>query len=148
MTQTPLASAGQLWAPGAALGSGQQARGLGLASRKSASASAQQEDMRRRVGEFVGGVFYGTLLREVQASKLKGKYMHGGRGEEVFQSQLNVELAKKLGGATNNPIADRLFNSISDRLARASCGPSAQQEQQVSVEPAANSAVEQEQPGV
>ena len=45
-------------------------------------ADGDDDELRERVGEFVGGVFYGMLLRELQESKLKGKYMHGGRGEE------------------------------------------------------------------
>jgi hypothetical protein len=80
------------------------------------AASGDQQALRDRVGEFVGGVFYGALLRQMQESKLKGTYFHGGRGEEAFKGQLNVELAKKLGRAKNNPIADRLTKSIEKRL--------------------------------
>jgi len=84
------------------------------------AASGDQQALRGRVGEFVGGVFYGTLLQQMQKSKLKGTYLHGGRGEEAFQGQLNLELAKKLGRAKNNPIADRLVKSIEKRLAKES----------------------------
>jgi hypothetical protein len=82
------------------------------------SASSSHKEVRAKVGEFVGSIFYGTLLREAQKSTLKGKYMHGGRGEEVFKGQLNEELARKLGRSQNNPITDRLSRSIERRLAR------------------------------
>ncbi len=76
---------------------------------KSASPDA---DLRGIVGEFVGNVFYGTLLRQMEQTTIKGKYMHGGRGEEVFQSQLHMEYAKRLGRAPGDPIADRIYESM------------------------------------
>jgi Rod binding protein len=69
-------------------------------------------ELREIVGEFVGNVFYGTLLRQMDQSTLKGKYMHGGRGEEIFQSQLHMEYAKRLGRAPGDPIADRIYESM------------------------------------
>ncbi len=77
-----------------------------------------RQTVRQRVGEVVGDVFYGALLRQVQNSRLKGAYFHGGRGEDVFQGQLNIELARKIGQAGNNPIADRLTKTIQMRLQR------------------------------
>ncbi|MFQ5412311.1 MAG: hypothetical protein ACE5EC_08425, partial [Phycisphaerae bacterium] len=50
------------------------------------SAALPDSELRRHVGEFVGNAFYGALLREMQNAKIKGRYFHGGRGEEVFQS--------------------------------------------------------------
>lgn len=80
------------------------------------SDGAAGDALRRRVGEFVGSVFYGTLLRQMQQSSLKGEYMHGGRGEEVFQGQLGLEIAQRLGRAANDPIANRLYQSMQHRL--------------------------------
>lgn len=81
--------------------------------------SGRRADMRRNVGEFVGNIFYGTLIRQMHASSLKTKYLHGGRAEDAFQGQLGIELAQRLGRSLNNPIADRLFNAIERRLGRA-----------------------------
>ncbi|HVP10116.1 MAG TPA: hypothetical protein VMV94_02900 [Phycisphaerae bacterium] len=86
------------------------------------SSIGSHKDVRTRVGEFVGSIFYGTLLREAQKSSLKGKYMHGGRGEEVFQGQLNQEIAKKLGRAQNNAITDELTKEIEKYLRLAGAG--------------------------
>ena len=77
---------------------------------------AQADSMRDRVGEVVGQIFYGTLLREMQASKLKGRFGHGGRGEEVFQGQLGMELAMRIGRSGNNAITDRLYEDWFGRL--------------------------------
>lgn len=84
----------------------------------SIAANGDRQALREGVGEFVGGVFYGALLRQMQNSTLKGKYFHGGRGEDAFQGQLNLELARKLGQAKNNPVADRLLETIERRLGR------------------------------
>lgn len=86
---------------------------LQVQARQLASGGGDGEElMRERVGEFVGNVFYGTLLRQSQESNLKGPFGHGGRGEEVFRGQLNMELAKRLGTSKNDPIAERLYESI------------------------------------
>ena len=76
------------------------------------SSGQGDQDLRRRVGEFVGDIFYGTLIRQMHASKLKGDHFHGGRGEEVFQGQMGMELAKRMGRAANDPISNRLYESL------------------------------------
>lgn len=85
---------------------------------KSPQLSELRAELRRAVGEFVGNTFYGTLIKQMQASSFKTKYMHGGRGEDVFQGQLGIELAQRLGRSTNNPVADRMLSAIERRLGR------------------------------
>ena len=68
--------------------------------------------MRAKVGDLVGNVFYGTLLRQMQESKIKGKYFHGGRGEEVFQAQLGMELAKRMGESPSDPMANMIYDAL------------------------------------
>ncbi len=72
----------------------------------------EAKSLRQNVGEFVGNVFYGTLLRQMQNSNLKGKYLHGGRGEEVFRGQLHMEYAKRMGRSPNDPISNRIYDSM------------------------------------
>jgi len=61
--------------------------------------------LRRAADELVGEVFYGTLLRQMRQSPLKGKYGHGGRGEEVFQGQLDAVFAARAGQARGGDLA-------------------------------------------
>lgn len=79
---------------------------------RAAGSESQGEVRRKDVGEFVGNIFYGTLLREMSDSKLKGKYFHGGRGEEVFRGQLNMELAKRMGQSAGDPIAEKMYEAL------------------------------------
>jgi hypothetical protein len=59
---------------------------------------AKAAALRKSTGEFVGEIFYGTLLREMQKSKFKTKYLSGGRAEEAFQGQLASQMSKRIGG--------------------------------------------------
>ena len=68
--------------------------------------------MREKVGDLVGNIFYGTLLRQMQESKFKGEYFHGGRGEEVFRAQLGMELAKRMGQSPNDPMANMIYDAF------------------------------------
>lgn len=78
--------------------------------------SKEAADFRKQIGEFVGNIFYGTLIKQMQESSFKTKYFSGGRGEEVFQGQLGIELAQRLGRSANNPVADKLATAIEKRV--------------------------------
>ncbi len=59
--------------------------------------TARQRELKKTTDELVGTVFFGEVFKTLRESKLKGKYGHGGRGEEVFSAQLHDVLAKKMG---------------------------------------------------
>lgn len=60
----------------------------------------------------VGSVFYGTLLKTMRESEMKGKYGHGGRGEEVFGAQLDAMLAERAGKSTRGGLAAALYKHL------------------------------------
>ena len=72
-------------------------------------------DLRDAVDRVLGSVFYGPLLQTMRSSSLKGAVGHGGRGEEIFQNQLDQLFAERAGQASNNGLGETLFN----RFARA-----------------------------
>ncbi len=76
---------------------------------------AAQTNLRRTTDEIVGQVFYGTLLRQLRSSSLQGKYGHGGRGEEVFQAQLDQVLAMRAGQGSNTPIGQAILKRYTRR---------------------------------
>lgn len=89
----------------------------------SAITSAQSTQARRKAyGEVAGNVFYGTLMKQMNESKLKGKYFHGGRGEEAFRGQLALELGKRMGQSPTDPLVNRMFAAVEKRLAAATGG--------------------------
>ncbi len=83
----------------------------------SAITAAQSKAARRKAfGEVVGNIFYGTLMKQMNASKIKGDYFHGGRGEEAFRGQLSMELAKRMGQSPTNSVVNQMFEAVEKRL--------------------------------
>lgn len=78
-----------------------------------ASRVKRQQVLRRTVQEMVGTTFYGEMLKIARNSPLKSERFHGGRGEEVFGSQLDAEFARQAGMATRGGLVDAIY----DRLA-------------------------------
>ncbi len=78
------------------------------------SANTQQRNakLRQMVNDFVGVTFFEPMLKTAHNSVLKGKYGHGGRGEEIFQGQLDAELAKDIGRGVRTSLADRLYHEF------------------------------------
>ena len=77
--------------------------------------SLVQGDLQRlkeATGQIVGSVFYGTLLKSMRDSELKGAYGHGGRGEEVFAAQLHGIWAERMGEASNGGLTDVLYRRL------------------------------------
>jgi Rod binding domain-containing protein len=84
-------------------------------SRAAGSEAVAQDDLQRlkeATGQIVGSVFYGTLLKSMRESELKGAYGHGGRGEEVFAAQLHGMWAERMGEASNGGLTDVLYRRL------------------------------------
>ncbi len=74
-------------------------------------ATRDMSKLRETAGSVVGNIFYGTLLKQMRESGIKGEYGHGGRGEEVFAAQLHNLLAERLGSCGNFDLADAVWRS-------------------------------------
>lgn len=68
--------------------------------------------LRKASGELVGSVFFGKLLETMRDNPLKGKYGHGGRGEEVFAAQFHGLIAERLGNASGNSLGNLIVKSL------------------------------------
>lgn len=84
----------------------------GIAAERAGAADAAARQLKQMAGEVVGSTFFGTLLKMVRESELKGPYGHGGRGEEVFKAQLHGLYAERLGGAMETSLSDALYRSL------------------------------------
>jgi hypothetical protein len=96
------------------------ARGLGTETDRAQGQSveeAQQREklLRQRADEFVGITFYGTLMKLMRNSSLKGPYGHGGRGEEVFGGQLDMVLAQRMGEASRFDLGQAVYRQLGGR---------------------------------
>jgi Rod binding domain-containing protein len=86
--------------------------GIDIATRLLSGADHDTGRLRETVDELLGSVFFGTLLKAMRESGLKGPYGHGGRGEEVFAAQLHGMLAERMGIAADIGIGDMLYERL------------------------------------
>jgi peptidoglycan hydrolase FlgJ len=67
------------------------------------------EELKATFTQFVGETFYGQMIKAMRSTVGKPAYFYGGRGEEVFQGQLDQHLAQHLTEATAAKFAEPLF---------------------------------------
>lgn len=67
-------------------------------------------ELREAFTQFVGETFYSQLLSAMRSTVQKPAYFHGGRGEEVFQGQLDQILAQDMTKATADRFAGPMFD--------------------------------------
>lgn len=60
----------------------------------------------------VGSVFFGSMLKMMRESTIRGALGHGGRGEEVFAGQLHGIFAERMGARAHGGIADVLYAKL------------------------------------
>jgi peptidoglycan hydrolase FlgJ len=70
---------------------------------------ADDGELRNAFNEFVGQTFFGSMMASMRKSVGKSAYMHGGRGEEVFQKQLDEQLVQELTKSSAAEFGDPMF---------------------------------------
>lgn len=71
--------------------------------------AAPQGQLREKFDQFVGESMFGQMLKSMRESLGKPAYFHGGRAEEVFQSQLDQLLVEKISDASAEQISQPMF---------------------------------------
>lgn len=72
-------------------------------------ADGEEMTLREAFDTFVGQTFYGTLLKSMRQSLGKPAYFHGGRGEEIFQAQLDQTLVEESSKASAQHLTGPMF---------------------------------------
>ena len=67
-----------------------------LNARRQTQMRGDDEETRTQFKKFAGQTFFGQMLASMRKTVDKPAYFHGGRGEEVFQSQMDQVLSEKL----------------------------------------------------
>lgn len=80
------------------------------------------QKLRETTDKVVGSVFYGTMLKAMRDSTIKGAYGHGGRGEDVFGAQLHALYAERIGAGQRGGLQDALFASLEKQQRAISAG--------------------------
>ncbi|HEX2475205.1 MAG TPA: rod-binding protein [Lacipirellulaceae bacterium] len=75
----------------------------------STAESRDVHDLRQTFAQVVGETFFGQMMKSMRSMTDKPAYFHGGRAEEVFQSQLDQKLAEHLTEASAHQFAEPMF---------------------------------------
>lgn len=78
-------------------------------SPKPPDAQAKDHALRATFEDFVGQTLFGEMLKSMRKTQHKPAYFHGGRGEEIFQQQLDQVLAEKLSHASADKLARPMY---------------------------------------
>ena len=98
--------------------------GVQLSAARAATVSPTQhrQMLQQAVQEVVGSVFFAPMLKMARENPLKGKYMHGGRGEDIFGAQLDMELARRASHRVQGGLTDALVKRF-DRTSASTVVP-------------------------
>ncbi len=71
--------------------------------------TTSEDPLREAFRDFVGQTMFGQMLQSMRTTVGKPAYFHGGRGEEVFQQQLDQLLVEKISDSSASTVADPMF---------------------------------------
>ena len=80
------------------------------ASPKAPDAGAKDQALRTSFEDFVGQTLFGQMLKSMRKTQHKPAYFYGGRGEEVFQQQLDQVLVEKMSHASADKLAGPMYD--------------------------------------
>jgi hypothetical protein len=89
-----------------------------VANRALNSKAHSRDEVREKFTQFVGEAFFGQMIKAMRSTVGKPAYFHGGRGEEVFQGQLDQQLAQHLTAASADKFAEPMFERQFPNLAK------------------------------
>lgn len=89
----------------------------GAAKTKPQSVSDAQQ-VRDAFASFIGETFYGQMMKSMRSTLEKPAYFHGGRAEEMFQSQLDQQLAQEWSTQSGDRFAEPMFEQQFPEYAR------------------------------
>ena len=93
---------------------------LASAEQSTSPRAPQSDATKEKFQEFVAGTFFQQMFKAMRQTQKKPKYFHGGKAEEIFQSQLDQqfsqELAKSHGAAFSNDLYEPFSTSLGARF--------------------------------
>ena len=79
--------------------------------------AAASPKLREAFTEFVGQTFFGELLKQMRSTVDKPAFLHGGFGEDVFQSQLDQILVERMTEVSGPTFSGPMFDLMMARRA-------------------------------
>ena len=97
-----------------AFGSAQQVDTSNIAQQPR-SRHEEPRNAREAFQDFVAGTFYKEMLKSLRSSSEKPAYFHGGQAEEMFQSQLDQQVAEDFARIDGAKFSDTLYQAMMQR---------------------------------
>lgn len=72
--------------------------------------------LKEKFQEFVAGTFYAQMLKALHETHDKPAYFHGGQAEEIFQGQMDQQVATELSKSHGAAFSDPLFVTFQNQL--------------------------------
>lgn len=71
--------------------------------------AARRQELREVFDRFVGETFYNHMFQAMRKTVGRPAYLHGGRAEEVFQTQLDQLLSARMSAASAESFTGPMF---------------------------------------
>ena len=66
--------------------------------------------------DFFAGTFYKQMFQSLRKMHSKPAYFHGGRAEEIFQSQMDQQVAENLAREQGGSFSDAMFSVFAQKF--------------------------------
>lgn len=76
------------------------------------SSPTPPDALRSAFDQFVGETFYGQMMAAMRKTTGKAPYFHGGRAEEIFQSQFDQVIAQRLSESNAHTFTGPMFRQF------------------------------------
>jgi len=76
---------------------------------------ASKEKLKSTFQDFTAGTFYKEMLKSLRKMHNKPAYFYGGRAEEIFQGQMDQQVAETMAHSKGSQISDPLFKGFLNR---------------------------------
>ena len=89
----------------------------GFVDRARSEGGTAQEQLREASEKLVATTFIMPMFERMRADPLATGLIHGGRGEKIFQQQMDQLLSDRIAGATNFDLVDSVYRELEKNLA-------------------------------
>jgi Rod binding domain-containing protein len=77
-----------------------------------------KDKMQSTFQDFAAGTFYKEMLKSLHKMHGKPAYVYGGRAEEIFQGQMDQQIAEEMAHSKGSSIADPLYKGYLQHVGR------------------------------
>lgn len=84
----------------------------GFLDRARTEGATREEQLREAAEKFVSTSMIMPMFERLRNDPLAANLVHGGRGEKIFQQQLDQVLSDRIAGATRFDLVDAVYNQL------------------------------------